>query len=689
MNFNNPPNKGGMPLNRTFQNTQQQPQMPQNSIYLMLPPQFANLTPQQLQQLRGQPQFQALVKNYMQRQQLAQQQKVSLQGASRGSGTSVPFQSMAQNQYAPGFQAPLQQAVPPQSNLMMRGNMAPANSMMNTKINKGPPYGPQQGVEFHPNLPQGNPAQMLPQKAGIGQSAPNPVASDPVLSANNDIMSKLHLKELSSPHQWSEKLKSEAKEVSADLKAYEMLVENEMRFMKNNFRLSKDSKELMESRIKDIKSYSEIKQLRMNAINLSNKGHFNNSIWGEGYQGYGNGITNTATKLILPNRDRLHVTIPDTRLTEREMNERVAKRLAKSKSIDLVPIRLDFDQERDKFKLRDTFLWDVDEDVLTLEDFVASLIEDYKFIGASNAQTLLNTIKEQTRDYRKKPERTMGELRIPIKIDITINNTQLVDQFEWDILNFDENDPEEFATVMCDELNLPGEFTTAIAHSVREQAQLFHKALYLVGYSFDGAPVQEEEIRNHILPSLRVNEARKVEENDEFYSVLRNPNIVPDFTPTLVRLTQLELERLDKEIERESRRKRRHNLNEGSETPQTSGSGQSRGSSSRRNALYLGRGGSVLPDLSDIPKTFRTPAPSSILPGGIDLGVPDIYGYNEILVHRSQVPNPEFQETLSDSKSFRASGNHKVDYLYDSSSQEFRVTIRIPNLRSNDASLPH
>ena len=45
---------------------------------------------------------------------------------------------------------------------------------------------------------------------------------------------------------------------------------------------------------------------------------------------------------------------------------------------------------------------------------------------------------------------------------------------------------------------------TAIAHSIREQSQMYYKALNMVGYGFDGSPVHEDEIRNHLLPPLRL-----------------------------------------------------------------------------------------------------------------------------------------------------------------------------------------
>lgn len=257
----------------------------------------------------------------------------------------------------------------------------------------------------------------------------------------------------------------------------------------------------------------------------------------------------------------------------------------------------------------------------------------------------MSSVNEQIKDYKQMVENPMGELRVPIKIDLVINNTQFTDQFEWDILSSNENDPEEFATILCDEMSLPGEFATAVAFSIREQTQLYHKALFLVGYGFDGSFVREDEIRSHLLPPLRVlNTVEVGEPVDDFISTLRNPALVADYSPSLTRLAQLEVEKIDKEMERESRRRRRHTNTEFSYNENGTSMGASRGTASRRSGLHSGRGvKTTLPDLSEIPKTFRTPMPSSVLPGGIDLGVPEIYGYNELIVNRTQIRNPDYK----------------------------------------------
>lgn len=464
-----------------------------------------------------------------------------------------------------------------------------------------------------------------------------------------DSLRKLNLKPLKSHTEWSDKLKAEGKEVPLELKIYEGVIKKDEDYLRKAYSQNKRSKQLLERMARDIKTYAGIKQLRMNSINASAKNQYNNSIWGEGYQGYGNGISNTATQVVFAHQNKSFARMPNVPYTDAQINETVLQNINSGKAKDLVPIRLTFDKERDAFKLRDTFLWDLNDATFPLESFVKSLIDDYKFISDHHFHAVIASITEQIKDYRKLPEKTMGEIRVPIKIDFIINNTQFTDQFEWDILNIGESDPEDFATILCDEMSLPGEFATAIAFSIREQAQLYHKALFLVGYSFDGSLIREDEIRSHLLPALRIlSSDGAAGQIEDFVSTLRNPSAVADFSPSLNTLTQLEIEKIDKEMERDSRRRRRHLNNENSFSYNENGpnlfGNPGRGTASRRSALHAGRGVKMtLPDLSEIPKTFRTPVPSSILPGGIDLGVPDVYGYNELIINRTQIKNTDYK----------------------------------------------
>lgn len=662
---------------------QQQQQQP-----FVIPPQMlANLTPQQLQQMKNHPQFQEIMRQYMQRQQMQAMQRQ--QNFATGQPGLAPLSQVAAQQRYPQTTAGRQQSftggqvpypnIPPQQQSYNPLQQVPPLTQAGAHQSLQQPYGnPQQQHQQQPGMIQQMTPQALqqfsrhqsqqdPAVAGQNQHlhhGPNPAVrggghiggrseiKDATPQIPPEVLEKVPISQLSSLDQWSKKLSQDGKLVPLDLKLYESIIQNDSRFITGYNKQLRNNKSLLEGMSKDALAYNQIKQLRMQAISLSNQGKFNNSIWGEGFQGYGNGITNGQTKLILPGKD----------FTERQINERVLKYIKEPSSF--IPIRLDFDQEKDRFKLRDTFLWDSNEEILTVETFVHQLLEDYKLIHRSHLDLIVQTIKEQINEYQKRPKKTVGELRIPIKIDITINNTQLNDQFEWDILNFEDNDPEEFATVMCDELSLPGEFATAIAHLIREQTQMYYKALSLTGYSFDGAPIQEDEIRSHILPSIRMGVD---DNNDDILTILRNPTTVADYSPSLIKLSQLEVERFDKEIERDSRRKRRHNATEELQL-------SSRGTSSRRlAAFYAGRGGPTIPDLSDLPKTFRTPAPLSILPGAVDLTVPAIYDYSEVFVNKTQVRNPDYKPPPPPNYN-----NHRVKYYHDPTKGSFTVVIKMP-----------
>ncbi|EPZ32321.1 SNF5/SMARCB1/INI1 domain-containing protein [Rozella allomycis CSF55] len=215
----------------------------------------------------------------------------------------------------------------------------------------------------------------------------------------------------------------------------------------------------------------------------------------------------------------------------------------------LVPIRIDLEFEGIKY--RDTFTWHLQEKNVTPEVFAEIICQDFDLPTSLFSPPISKSIREQIVDfsnYLKPDHESVNELRIIIKLDITIGTVSLIDQFEWDINHYNPaTDPEEFALILSAELGLNGEFTTAIAHSIREQIYWHTKSLLIAGYNFDieNATVDDVELKDAFL--LPVNHA------------LRDEDIQDLFSPSLMEITDQDLEKLEQSRERDARRKRRLN----------------------------------------------------------------------------------------------------------------------------------
>ena len=119
-------------------------------------------------------------------------------------------------------------------------------------------------------------------------------------------------------------------------------------------------------------------------------------------------------------------------------------------------------------------------------------------------------------------EKDLPELRTTIKLDITIDQQCVVDQFEWDIA-CRRNNPEQFADQLVRELGLSPEFKTAIAHSIREQIQTISKSLLIVNHNFRVGRVNDEQMAQLFLPPVSAMNIRRFgKPYDEFGNLRAN-----------------------------------------------------------------------------------------------------------------------------------------------------------------------
>uniref|UniRef100_A0AC34PX31 Uncharacterized protein n=1 Tax=Panagrolaimus sp. JU765 TaxID=591449 RepID=A0AC34PX31_9BILA len=103
------------------------------------------------------------------------------------------------------------------------------------------------------------------------------------------------------------------------------------------------------------------------------------------------------------------------------------------------------------------------------------LCDDLEINNPGIVSQIASSMRQQIAAYEELvPLDGAVDQRAQIKLNINVQNENLTDTIEWDIAD-PENSPEEFATSMCKDLQIGGEFLPAIAYSIRGQVAFYRR----------------------------------------------------------------------------------------------------------------------------------------------------------------------------------------------------------------------
>ncbi|RCH88752.1 hypothetical protein CU098_009329, partial [Rhizopus stolonifer] len=168
----------------------------------------------------------------------------------------------------------------------------------------------------------------------------------------------------------------------------------------------------------------------------------------------------------------------------------------------LVPVRLDIDV--DAIKLRDRFLWNMNEQYLTPEKFAEMLCVDLQLSPHRFVQPIADSIRAQVLDFESFNQVKLPSeyTRVVINLDLQVGKVNYRDQFEWELKEENTNAPEVFSRQLASELGIGGEYVPMISHAIREQ-MFKHKKQYAEELVIDG------EIRTQLESAFRPVEEAK------------------------------------------------------------------------------------------------------------------------------------------------------------------------------------
>ncbi|EIM81753.1 SNF5-domain-containing protein [Stereum hirsutum FP-91666 SS1] len=196
----------------------------------------------------------------------------------------------------------------------------------------------------------------------------------------------------------------------------------------------------------------------------------------------------------------------------------------------LVPIRVEF--ETDTHRIRDCFVWNLHEKLVTPESFARTFCTDLDIPHAPWVETVATQIRAQLEemegvggmdlavdvlaDMDVDGEETyradeVPECRVVLAIDVQVDNHHLTDHIEWDLRS--PLTPEDFTRQLCLDLGLSGEAIPLIAHAIHEEL-IKHKRDAIEWGVIDSAASNNAALANHNQPQDAMTKEQRDKERD-------------------------------------------------------------------------------------------------------------------------------------------------------------------------------
>ncbi|BGP40348.1 Chromatin structure remodeling complex protein sfh1 [Rhodotorula kratochvilovae] len=210
-----------------------------------------------------------------------------------------------------------------------------------------------------------------------------------------------------------------------------------------------------------------------------------------------------------------------------------------------IPVQIDLDV--DTFKIRDCFVWNVHEKLITPQAFARIFCDDLD-IDHSHQQEVSRQIQaqidEQTlvaqfplRSEEEEKDDVERDWRVVINLDVQIGTLRLTDRLEWDLTS--PLTPELFAASLVQDLGLSASAAPVIAHAIHEELHRSKRSCLELGL-------------------LHADEATRARRGAKpLEGVWREWNDAEKFGPKVERLSLDELDKMEAERERANRRAKR------------------------------------------------------------------------------------------------------------------------------------